>query len=65
MTELLNNVFPPESDIPNQFKIERALEQREYLIDGEMKTWAGNLNPVLSPVCISAGKSVVKVSFRG
>lgn len=58
MTELLNNVFPPESDIPNQFKIDRALEQREYLIDGEMRTWTGNLNPVLSPVCIKEGNQL-------
>lgn len=52
MTELLNAVFPPESDIPDQFKIEHPLEQREYLIDGVLKTWTGNLNAVLSPVCI-------------
>ena len=58
MTELLNTVFPPESDIPNQFRIEQALEQREYLIDGELKSWTGNLNPVLSPVCIKEGNKL-------
>jgi len=55
MTELLNNVFPPETDIPTQFKIDHAFEQREYLIDGELKVWEGNLNPVLRPVCIREG----------
>lgn len=51
-SELLSAVFPPESSIPDKFKIEQPLEQREYLIGGELRTWMGNLNPVLSPVCI-------------
>ena len=58
MTELLNTVFPPESDIPDQFKIQHALEQREYLIDGTLRTWTGNLNAVLSPVCIKEGNKL-------
>ena len=58
MTELLNTVFPRESDIPDQFKIEHAVEQREYLIDGALKTWTGNLNAVLSPVCIKEGNKL-------
>src|SRR5687768_4708479 len=55
MSELLTSVFPQESAIPDQFKIGKAIEQREYLIGGELKTWTGNLNPVLSPVCIKEG----------
>ncbi len=55
MSEMLANVFPQESDIPEQFKITQTLDQREYLINGELKTWTGNLNPVLSPVFIKDG----------
>ena len=55
MSQLLNNVFPDEDAIPTQFKIGHSIEQREFLIDGELKTWTGNLNPVLSPVCIKEG----------
>ena len=55
MSQLLNNVFPAEDAIPTQFKIGDSIEQREFLIDGELKTWTGNLNPVLSPVCIREG----------
>lgn len=55
MSEVLNCVFPTESDIPDQFKIHQHIDQREYLIDGELKTWTGNLNPVLSPVCLLNG----------
>jgi glyceraldehyde-3-phosphate dehydrogenase (NADP+) len=55
MSQFLSNVFPQESNIPERFRIDAAVEQREYLIGGEMKTWTGNLNPVLSPVFIKEG----------
>jgi glyceraldehyde-3-phosphate dehydrogenase (NADP+) len=52
MSQILANLFPEENVIPDAYKISETVEQREYLINGEMKTWAGNLNPVLSPVFI-------------
>ena len=55
MTQILEHVFPAENNIPEQFKISQRIEQREYLIDGELKRWDGNLNPVLSPVFVKDG----------
>jgi glyceraldehyde-3-phosphate dehydrogenase (NADP+) len=55
MSQILANVFPAENEIPEQFKIAQPLDQREYLINGELKTWTGNLNPVLSPVFLKEG----------
>src|SRR5690349_2222627 len=55
MSQFLENVFPSESSIPEQFRIQNQIEQREYLINGEMKTWTGPLNPVLSPVFVKNG----------
>src|SRR4051812_24512238 len=55
MSQFLSNVFPSEGNIPDQFRISATMEQREYLIGGEMKTWKGNLNPVLSPVFVKEG----------
>jgi glyceraldehyde-3-phosphate dehydrogenase (NADP+) len=57
MSEFLLNVFPEESAIPQQFRIQQPIEQRQYLINGEMKTWEGNLNPVQSPVFVKEGNS--------
>jgi glyceraldehyde-3-phosphate dehydrogenase (NADP+) len=57
MSQFLSNVFPEESAIPEQFRIQQSIEQREYLINGEMKTWEGNLNPVQSPVFVKDGNS--------
>jgi len=50
MSDFLSNVFPTESSIPQQFNVGPYLEQREYLINGKLRTWAGTLNSVSSPV---------------
>lgn len=55
MSQTLANVFPSESNIPEQFRISQSIEQREYLINGELKTWTGSQNPVLSPVFVKEG----------
>ena len=60
MSQLLANVFHSEDSIPEQFKISHVIEQREYLIDGELKTWTGNLNPVLSPVFVKDGDKLTQ-----
>jgi glyceraldehyde-3-phosphate dehydrogenase (NADP+) len=57
MSQLLSNVFPSEDTIPDQFQIKQPIEQREYLINGILKVWDGNLNPVLSPVFVRKEKS--------
>ena len=48
----LTSIFHSETSIPESFRISEPIEQREYLINGEMKIWQGTLNPVLSPVFI-------------
>jgi glyceraldehyde-3-phosphate dehydrogenase (NADP+) len=60
MSQLLANVFPSESNIPDPFKISQPIEQREYLINGELKIWNGNLNSVLSPVFTNEGSGLVQ-----
>ena len=51
-SDILANLFPAEESIPDQYRISEEIQQREYLIDGQMKIWQGNLNPVLSPVFV-------------
>lgn len=60
MNEFLMDVFPEESGIPESFRIHEPIEQREYLIDGKMKRWEGNLNPVVSPVFIKQGTTHIQ-----
>ncbi len=57
MSDFLSNLFPTESAIPQQFNVGSYLEQREYLINGKLRTWSGALNPVSSPVFIKDGSN--------
>lgn len=51
-------VGTPES-VPSRFKLQGLLEQREYVINGEVRRWDGPMNPVVSPVFFSKdGKQV-------
>src|SRR5690606_32331931 len=45
---------PEASAIPEQFRVSYQ-EQREYLINGELRQWPGALNAVQSPVFVKDG----------
>ena len=48
----LTGLFPTSADIPPQFAPGEPVFQRDYLIGGELKSWPGELAPVVSPVCL-------------
>jgi len=48
----LESIFVEEQAIPEEFRLEREVHQREYLSNGEMHPWNGEVHEVLSPVCI-------------
>lgn len=56
MTEALTSVsviqFPQLSEIEDQHHLPAAIEQREYLINGELVKWKGATEDVLSPIYI-------------
>jgi glyceraldehyde-3-phosphate dehydrogenase (NADP+) len=54
MSDFLSEIFPGASAVPEQYKVS-YVEQREYLINGEMRYWEGTLNPVASPVFVNEG----------
>jgi glyceraldehyde-3-phosphate dehydrogenase (NADP+) len=56
-TETIERTFVTEQEIPAQYKLEEV-HQREYLSNGEMKTWTGPVQEVYSPVCIRTDKGL-------
>ena len=48
----INSIFTEWDDIPEPFRIMSPVEQREYLINGELRCLAGGTQEVLSPVFI-------------
>ena len=46
----LENLFPSENQIPKEFNLTSPIEQREYLVNGEMRQWKGKTQDVWSPI---------------
>ncbi len=51
-TAQLEKMFVTEEEIPRQYLIGTEIHQREYLSNGEMRKWDGEIHEVYSPVCI-------------
>src|SRR5690349_19279004 len=51
--KILENLFPSPADIPEKYRLDGQTEQREYLVDGVLKTWNGPLAQVRSPVYLA------------
>ena len=49
------SIFPQLDEIPQQVRLARTIEQREYLCDGVLRRWEGPLQDVESPVCLQNG----------
>ncbi|GAC1382608.1 MAG: NADP-dependent glyceraldehyde-3-phosphate dehydrogenase [Hymenobacter sp.] len=50
-TETLTHLFPPdEAAIPEAWRLTEPLHQRQYLLDGELREWAGPTQEVVSPM---------------
>jgi glyceraldehyde-3-phosphate dehydrogenase (NADP+) len=56
-TGLKENIFPNESEIPSEYRLNQFYEQNAYLMGGELTYWPGKLQSVYSPICaIEKGK---------
>ena len=44
--------FPREFEIPENFRLSGPVFQKDFLINGEIHTWDGPQQEVLSPVCV-------------
>ncbi len=54
----LEKLFPSEDQIPAEYNLTEPIEQREYLVNGEMRTWAGKTQDVWSPVYVKTANGL-------
>ena len=45
------DIFKTENDIPEEYKVP-IIHQREYLLNGELVEWSGDVTEIYSPICI-------------
>ncbi|KHL76070.1 aldehyde dehydrogenase [Pseudomonas putida] len=56
MDHLLDSLFPAAGDVPTPWRLGEPLEQRDYLVNGELRRWDGPLATVRSPVWLKEGE---------
>lgn len=56
--EQLDSLFLTEEQIPTAFNLAAEVNQREYLSNGEMLPWDGDVHTVLSPICIKTANGL-------
>jgi len=54
----IDTIFPTWAEIPAQHRIPAPVEQREYLINGELRRLDGASQQVFSPVCVNTAKGL-------
>ncbi|MNO19182.1 NADP-dependent glyceraldehyde-3-phosphate dehydrogenase [compost metagenome] len=50
----LSTLFPCAEDVPEAFRLGAPIEQREYLVDGQLRHWNGPVVTVRSPVHLAS-----------
>ena len=48
----LERIFYRDEDIPEEYALLEQIDQREFLSNGEMLPWSGQVSEVFSPVCV-------------
>jgi acyl-CoA reductase-like NAD-dependent aldehyde dehydrogenase len=54
----LEKLFPTEDQIPADYNLTEPIEQREYLVNGEMRAWGGKTQDVWSPVYVKTANGL-------
>lgn len=51
LPERIEHIFPRPAEVPDRLRPSGFLDQREHLVNGELRLWSGPMQTVLSPVC--------------
>jgi len=60
VSQIISSIFPAEDQIPEKFRFDKPVVQREYLVNGEIRTWDGPLMDAFSPVCIKTPSGLAR-----
>jgi acyl-CoA reductase-like NAD-dependent aldehyde dehydrogenase len=52
----LQTLFPSAGEIPKEYDLTHPIEQKEYLVNGEMRQWKGKTQDVWSPIYVKTDK---------
>jgi glyceraldehyde-3-phosphate dehydrogenase (NADP+) len=60
LSESLQQIFPEEQAIPEIYRLERPVDQCEYLVNGELRQWSGPRQEVRSPIYVKTASGLTQ-----
>jgi acyl-CoA reductase-like NAD-dependent aldehyde dehydrogenase len=54
LADRVRSVYVEEANIPEAYRLQEEIHQREFLSNGEMKRWDGDVHTVYSPVVVKS-----------
>ena len=61
--QILDEIFPTAAQVPERERLAEPLRQKEFLLNGELHTWDGPTQTVLSPVWLEEKGGAVQVEI--
>ncbi|MDQ7787109.1 MAG: NADP-dependent glyceraldehyde-3-phosphate dehydrogenase [Thermodesulfovibrionales bacterium] len=55
-----DDLFPDVSEIPERFCLKSPVMQREYLINGELRLWDGEMQEIRSPIYVKTTSGIIQ-----
>lgn len=56
----INNIFPSIENIPPEFHLKTPIKQQEYLINGNLQVWDGEMEESLSPIYLKTPQGLTR-----
>ncbi len=60
LEDKIQSIFPDAESIPAEFRLHSPINQREYLINGELRQWEGETESAFSPIYVNAPEGLVR-----
>jgi glyceraldehyde-3-phosphate dehydrogenase (NADP+) len=58
----VESLFPTAEQVPEEFRLAAPINQRHYLVNGEMRHWDGDVEAVISPVHLQTDEGLQPVT---
>ncbi|MGK7955889.1 MAG: NADP-dependent glyceraldehyde-3-phosphate dehydrogenase [Crocosphaera sp.] len=60
ITAKIKGIFPAINSIPPEFQLNHFINQKEYLVDGTLRSWEGDREESLSPIYLKTEQGFVR-----
>lgn len=56
----IKDIFPSIDSIPSQFQLNHCIDQKEYLVNGKLEPWEGDVEESFSPIYLKTEQGLIR-----